>query len=129
MEAELEPGRVRTVIADDSEMIRTLLSFVLGADSGFEVVGQATNGHEALALVEGGGADLLVLDLSMPELDGLEVLERLAERAPPLCIVVYSGWTVPAVERRARELGARDFVTKDVGLTELVARLRAAVAA
>jgi DNA-binding NarL/FixJ family response regulator len=125
VEPELNP--VRTVIADDSELIRRLLSSVLEGEPGFAVVGEAANGHEALALVEGDSVDLLVLDLSMPELDGLEVLERLAATGREVCTVVYSGWTVEAVERRARALGARDFVTKDVPLSELIGRLRAAV--
>jgi DNA-binding NarL/FixJ family response regulator len=114
------------VVADDNELVRRLVVTALARETDFEVVGEATTGLEALERAEDGDVDLLVLDISMPGLDGLEVLERLQSSRPALCVVVYTGLTFAAVEREARRLGARDVVTKDVPLAELLLRLRAA---
>jgi len=119
-------ARLRLGIADDNDGIRAMLSVILSMEPDFEVVGEAANGTEALALAEQNGLDLLVLDLSMPELDGLEVLERLRTSRPELPVVVYTGMTQDGVERKAHALGARDVVLKGVAPDELVDRLRAA---
>jgi two-component system response regulator DesR len=68
----------------------------------------------------------VLLDLSMPELDGLEVIARLRKTRPALRIAVLTGHAAPDVERRARELGAHEFIVKGTPPGEIVARLRAA---
>ena len=119
-------NRLRLGIADDNDGIRAMLTAVFSLEPDFEIVGEAANGAQALELAERDGLDLLLLDLSMPELDGLEVLERLSSSRPDLPVVVYTGMTGDGVERRAQSLGARDVVLKGVPPTELVDRLRAA---
>jgi DNA-binding NarL/FixJ family response regulator len=120
------PRRIRTALADDNAGIRMMLTVILSVEPDFEVVGEAADGAAALALAEHGDVDLLVLDLSMPELDGLEVLQRLRETRPKLRVVVYTGMTHDGVERKAQSLGARDVVIKGVPPAELVERLRKA---
>jgi two-component system response regulator DesR len=115
---------VRTALADDNAGIRVMLAAILAAEPDFEIVGEAENGPEAVALGERGDVDLLVLDLSMPGLDGLEVLERLRRSAPSVRVVVYTGVTHAGVEQKAQSLGARDVVVKGVPPAELVDRLR-----
>ena len=122
------PGPLRTVIADDNDAIRLLLRTILSLDPDFEVVGEARTGPEAIDVVMAGGVDLLVLDLSLPELDGLEVLERLGRTSPEVRVVVFSGLTREGVERQARSLGARDFIVKGVEPAVLLERLRAVAA-
>lgn len=119
---------LRTVIADDNDAIRALLAAILLPEPDFELVAEARDGAEALEFAEQEGVDLLVLDLSLPELDGLEVLQQLRKSRPDVRAVVYSGVRHAGVEERARALGALDFIVKGVGPDELIDRLRAAAA-
>jgi DNA-binding NarL/FixJ family response regulator len=120
------PARVRTLVADDNAGIRQLLATLLSLEPDFELVGEAEDGRAALESAGDAEIDLLVLDLSMPHLDGLEVLEQLAVSRPDLCVVVYTGMASEAVAERALALGARDVVVKGAAPEELVERLRAA---
>jgi CheY-like chemotaxis protein len=122
-----EKPATRVVVADDNDGIRLLVSTILSVEGDFSIVGEARTGVEAVAVAEAAGVDLLVLDLSMPELDGLEVLERLRSTRPELAVVVYTGLTRDGVVEQARRLGARDVVVKGVDPLVLVQRLRAAV--
>jgi two-component system response regulator DesR len=126
--AEPADGRapVRVLIADDHDGIRFLLATVLSLEDDFEVVAQAATGTAAVAAAEAEDVDLIVLDLSMPELDGLEVLERVAAAGRDIRVVVYTGLTHERVVERARALGARDVLTKGMPLPVVVDRLREA---
>jgi DNA-binding NarL/FixJ family response regulator len=119
---------LRILIADDNAALRTLLHTLLALEPDFEVVGEAEDGRRALELVEQSSPDLLLLDIAMPELDGLEVLEQLRERERRPRVLVYTGFASPEVERSARELGAVDVVVKGLDPTLLIDRLRAAAA-
>jgi len=118
----------RVLIADDNDAIRLMLSALLSVERDFAVAGEAANGVQAIELAEREGVDLLVLDLSMPELDGLEVLERLRVSRPELRVAVYSGHAAPETEGVVLELGAVDFILKGTPPDELVGRLRLAAA-
>lgn len=112
------------MIADDNDGIRVLLRTLLELEGDFVVVGEAADGAEALHLLAGEEVDLLVLDLSMPVRDGLEVLEELTGESSPR-VAVFTGHAAPQVEARARALGARDVIRKGVPPGEIVRRLRA----
>lgn len=116
--------RHRLIVADDADAIRMLLRAVLELEPDFELVGEASDGLEAIDLVQRHEVDLLLVDLSMPVLDGLETIQRLRVSHPQLRVVVYTGHASPQIEERARALGAADFVLKGTGPDELVARLR-----
>lgn len=103
---------IRVVIADDARDIRMLVRLELQRDARFDVVGEAADGIEALAVVDDTTPDALLLDLGMPNMDGLEVLEHLHERAAPPPVVVFSGFTNPAIVDRAMALGAAGFIDK-----------------
>ena len=115
---------LRIVVADDSLAVRTMLVALLSAEPDFVVAGEAETGTAALRVVAAAPVDLLLLDLSMPELDGLEVLERLRESHPKPRVVIYSGHSARSVRRRAEELGAADFILKGTEPEELLERLR-----
>ena len=70
---------IRVLLADDEELVRTGLRLILGTEPDLEVVGEAANGREAVGLARSTEADVLLLDLRMPELDGLAVLRQLAD--------------------------------------------------
>jgi DNA-binding NarL/FixJ family response regulator len=113
----------RVVIADDNDGIRALLRVLIELDDRMLVVGEARDGREALELVEAQRPDLLLLDLSMPELDGLQVLWEIRERALTPKVLVYSGFTAPNIREAALRAGADDFLTKGAEPREIVDRL------
>jgi DNA-binding NarL/FixJ family response regulator len=119
---------IRTVIADDAQDLRVLIRVTLERDPRFTVVGEAADGEEALSVVDAQRPDLLVLDLAMPRMDGLEVLSHLHERSEPPPVVVLSGFTNDAMIRKAMSLGATAYIPKGRNITDLPDLFAAAVA-
>ena len=109
--SEERPPR-RVVVADDSPSLRTLLTTLLSLEPGFEVAGVAADGAEAVEIVLRVRPDLLLLDLAMPRVDGLQVIEQLKDQLPELRIVVFSGYTSSELEQAARDRGAAAYVRK-----------------
>lgn len=112
----------RVVLAEDNLPLRTLLRFAVDADPRFEVVGEAADGVETLELLESQDPDLLLLDLSMPIMDGLEVLEKLVHRARPV-VAVLTGFEDPDLEQQVLQAGASIYLTKGSAFDGLVDRL------
>jgi DNA-binding NarL/FixJ family response regulator len=102
---------IRLLIADDHEVIRTGLATLL-AGSDIEIVAQAENGKEALKLAEQTKPDVILLDIRMPEGDGLATLEKLRAKVPASRVVMLSTYDNPTYIARAVALGANDFVLK-----------------
>ncbi|NOK34608.1 chemotaxis response regulator protein-glutamate methylesterase [Corallococcus exercitus] len=105
---------IRVLVVDDAAVVRRQVSLLLGADPGLEVVATAPNGRIALAKVEQFQPDVVLLDLEMPELDGLATLKLLRQRDPDLPVVMFSALTERGgmLTLEALALGARDYVTK-----------------
>lgn len=107
-------AKIRLMIVDDSALIRRLLADVLTGDPMLEVVGQAPNGRVALEKLSFFNPDLVVLDVEMPEMDGLETLAEIRKRQPRLPVIMFSSITergaIVTLEALAR--GANDYVTK-----------------
>jgi DNA-binding NarL/FixJ family response regulator len=114
---------IRVFLADDERLIRQGFRKLLELDGALEVVGEAADGAEALALVPAARADVLLLDVRMPRCSGLEVLERLGEDRPPT--LVLTTFDDAELLLRSVRAGARGFLAKDVSLDELVAAIRA----
>lgn len=115
---------VRVVLADDTADIRLLTRTVLDLDGGFEVVGEASTGTEAVALVRELSPDVIVLDLAMPEMDGLQALPVIRRESPATRVVVMSGFERAALGPEAFALGAAEYVYKGSPLSDLVSVLR-----
>lgn len=98
------------LVVDDDPEIVTLLSKIL-LNEGYNVM-DAQNGLEALRKVEKGGIDLVILDLIMPEMGGIEVLKRLGDIAPKLPVIVLTGHGDLQTAREAMMLGAYEYITK-----------------
>jgi DNA-binding NarL/FixJ family response regulator len=113
------------VIADDEAPLRGLLRILIERDGRFAVLGEAADGRATLTLVDELDPDLLVLDLGLPELDGLQVLERLGDRPRPRTVVL-TGFDDPTIHATARELGAVSCLTKGRDFTEVLDVLAAA---
>jgi len=122
-----EQPAIRVVIADDTRDMRLLLSLALELAGGFEVVGEAANGEEAIAQATAHRPDVVLLDLAMPVLDGLQALPGIRAGAPDALVVVLSGFGADAMGVEAVRLGAATYVQKGVNPTELAEQLRALV--
>jgi DNA-binding NarL/FixJ family response regulator len=118
---------IRVVIADGHPFYRHGLAKLLTA-SGIEVVGEAANGWAAIKAVEKASPDVLVLDLSLPGLDGPEVLRLLTRRSPPTPVLVLSSSADEADVSAAIGNGADGYVLKDGPVKEVVAGIRAVAA-
>src|SRR5690606_25775555 len=105
---------VRAMIVDDSPTVRGLLRRLLGGDPEIEIVAAAGNGSAALTALKGIPADVIVLDIEMPVMDGLTALPLLLETRPGVQIVIASTLTRRNAEisLKALSLGAADYVTK-----------------
>lgn len=104
------PNKFTILVVDDDPEIVTLLSKILLSE-GYNVI-NAQNGLEALRKVEKGGIDLVILDLIMPEMGGIEVLKRLGDIAPKLPVIVLTGHGDLQTAREAMMLGAYEYITK-----------------
>lgn len=113
------------VIADDEPGLRRLLCILADRDGRFTVVGEAADGQGALDLVDACDPDLLLLDLGLPRLDGLQVLERLDRQQRPRTVVL-TGFDDPATHRSARELGAAECLVKGRDFAQVLDALAAA---
>jgi DNA-binding NarL/FixJ family response regulator len=112
--------RLKLLLADDHQIVRQGLQALLGAQPDFEVVGEAADGPEAVRLTERLRPDVLILDLTMPGLNGLEVAREVARRAPRTRVVILSMHSDGAYVLEAIRAGALAYVLKDAGADELV---------
>jgi DNA-binding NarL/FixJ family response regulator len=117
---------VRVVLADDHPVVRDGLRGMLTGAAGIEVVGEAADGVEAVAVVRATRPDVLLLDLRMPGGDGLEAIAAL--RGDPVRVLVLSTFATGRDVAAALEAGATGYVVKDTPADQLVAALRAAAA-
>lgn len=110
----------KVLIADDHAMVREGLRHILTSASGFEVVGEARDGPSTIALVRSTPAQVLVLDLSMPGRNGVELIKQIKEERPFLRILVLTMHAEQQYAVRAFRAGASGYLTKESASTELV---------
>ncbi|MEV7315919.1 response regulator transcription factor [Streptomyces microflavus] len=116
---------VRVIVADDEEMVRTALRAILGAEEGMEVVGEAATGAEAVSVVRALRPDVVLMDVRMPEIDGIRATEQiLATLADPPRIVVVTTFENDAYVYDALHAGAAGFLLKRSAAEELVQAVR-----
>jgi PAS domain S-box-containing protein len=111
------------VIVDDAPDVRSVLRTRLRVSGAFDVVGEAADGMQAVAVAAEQQPTVMLLDVSMPVMDGLEALPRIREVSPLTRVVLFSGFEEQGLVDRARALGAADFFEKSVPLDLLVERL------
>jgi len=115
---------MRVLIADDHRIVRDGLRLLLDSEPDVEIVAEAETGREALEQIAESAPDVVLLDLRMPDMDGYEVLEAVAEMEHPPGVVVLTMNDDLAFVRRAIQLGADGFLVKSVGRDELIRALR-----
>jgi DNA-binding NarL/FixJ family response regulator len=111
--------RIRVVLVDDVPELRLLVRLTLEEDPAIEVVGEAANGREGVEVVEKTDPDLVLLDLSMPDMDGLEAIPLMRRRAPNARVVVLSGHEAGRVSLEALDQGASRYINKATGLATI----------
>jgi DNA-binding NarL/FixJ family response regulator len=115
---------VRVLVADDSDGVRELVVLLLDMESDFTVVGQARDGLEAIERARELQPDLIVLDVSMPRLDGITALPEIRSASSQSRVVMFTGMAEPALEREAKQAGADALLAKELGASTLVEKLR-----
>jgi DNA-binding NarL/FixJ family response regulator len=120
---------IRVMIADDQAMVRTGFGMIIGAQPDMEVVGEAADGVEAVALARRLKPDVALFDIRMPRMDGLEALRLLAGPgvADPIKVVVVTTFDLDEYVHQALRNGAAGFLLKDSGPALLIEAVRAAV--
>ena len=111
---------VRVLVVDDHPAFRKALTSALGLVEGFEVAGEAGGGVAACSEADDIHPDVVLMDLSMPDLSGIDAMRKIHEHQPDLPVVILTAHADPGVEREARAAGASGFLAKGVGLEDLV---------
>ena len=114
------PPSVRVLIADDEELFGNALEVILEADERIEVVGRALNGRQAVALAQELDPDVVLIDLSMPGVDGFDAIREMVEHDGARRVVVLSGSASPDDRARAFAAGAYAYLTKERIADDLV---------
>ena len=117
-------GSIRLMLCDDHRIILDGLQGLLGNTPDLEVVGTATNGAEVLELLEHIAADVLLMDINMPVMDGFQALERLKKQGASVKVIMLTMHDEAGVAQQAIEKGAKGYVVKDSGKDELLLAIR-----
>jgi DNA-binding NarL/FixJ family response regulator len=116
--------RLRVLVADDHRLILEAIRLVLDETEDIEIVGEATSGSQVLPLIGRTDPDLVLLDISMPEMDGLTCLDRIQKHHPGTCVVILSSHDDPETIASALARGAKSFIGKLVDPRDLPSALR-----
>lgn len=114
----------RVVLADDNQSFRGTLKAILSLQPDVEIIGEAATGRDAIRQVTKLRPDVLVLDIRLPDYDGLEVLRRLRQAGDQTRVVVLSLWDNAEYRRTAKEQGASAYVVKGAAFTQLLPVIR-----
>ena len=120
--------QIRILLADDHNVIRRGLRALLEKQAEFSVVGEASDGREAVAIAESQSVDVAVLDIGMPLLNGIEAAQRIAAKRPQTAIVVLSMHSDEAYVLRALKAGARGYILKDSAEGDLIQAIKSVFA-
>ena len=120
--------KIRILLADDHALVRHGFRMILAAESDMEIVGEAANGRDAVETAERLRPDVVVMDVAMPELNGIEATRRLAETAPRTRVLALSMHKDSVYVREILRAGARGYLLKDAFDRDLLAAVRAVAA-
>ncbi|WP_344533597.1 response regulator transcription factor [Streptomyces albiaxialis] len=128
MNGSNEKRPLRVIVADDQAAVREPLATVLGLAEDIDVVAAAADGNEVLETVAAGPVDVVLMDLRMPVLDGIEATRRLSEEHPEVAVVVLTTFADDDSILGALSAGARGYLTKNAGRQDIVRAIRTAAA-
>jgi two-component system, NarL family, response regulator NreC len=116
--------RLRILVADDHEVMRTGVRALIEQEPGWQVCGTATNGQEAVEVARKLKPDVVVLDMTMPELDGLEALREIKRALPNTEVVIFSAYHSEEVIEQLFDAGAKSYIQKSDASRHLVAAIK-----
>jgi DNA-binding NarL/FixJ family response regulator len=119
-EADVDGGAIRVLIVDDDALVRAGLRMMLGGASGIEVVGEATDGSEVLGMLDRHRADVILMDLRMPKVDGITAMELVLHQPQPPAVLVLTTFDTDDQVLRALRRGAAGFLVKDTPPADIV---------
>ena len=114
---------IKVLLADDQELIRESLGFVLGAQGDITVVGMAKNGREAIELVRSEKPDVVLMDIRMPEVDGVECTRLIKSAHPNIKVIVLTTFDDDEYVFNALRFGASGYLLKGVSVAQMFARM------
>ncbi|MDD4229526.1 MAG: response regulator transcription factor, partial [Aminobacterium sp.] len=117
-------GKITVVIADDHNLFRESVRKVLDMESDIEVIGEARDGQETIEVVERMSPQIVMLDIRMPKLDGIEVVKKLREKGVNCAFVIITALDGENQITRVSRAGIQGYVLKSSGLAELLTALR-----
>jgi len=117
---------LRLLLVDDHAVVRDGLAAIMQTEPGIELVGTAGSGEEALAVAERRSCEVALVDLLLPDMDGVELTGRLCQRHPGIAVILLTSVADPQRARAALDAGARGYLLKDSGADSLISALRAA---
>ncbi|MFI0356766.1 response regulator [Actinomadura sp. 9N407] len=118
------PDPIRVLIADDQALLRGSLRVLLENSPGFQVAGEAGDGTEAVALAARTGPDVILMDVRMPEMDGIEATRRVCAATPSVRVLILTTFDLDAYVYAALRAGASGFLLKDTVPADLLAAVR-----
>jgi DNA-binding NarL/FixJ family response regulator len=118
-------GPIRVLLADDHAIVRNGVAQILTEEGGISVVAQAADGAEAVELFARERPDVALIDLRMPKLEGVQVVEQIKEKFPDAAVVILTTYDTDNDIERALRAGAKAYLVKDVSPQELVSCVRA----
>ncbi|HEY5729322.1 MAG TPA: response regulator transcription factor [Anaerolineales bacterium] len=117
---------IKILIADDHLIIRQGLRLILETESDFKLVGEASDGAEAVSMCKKLKPDVVLMDLRMPNMDGLTAIEKLRDEQPEIAVIILTTFNEDELMLRGLQAGARGYLLKDTGRSTLFDTIRAA---
>jgi len=121
------PGKVNVLVVDDHPMVRDGMRGMLSSDRAFEVVGEAANGADALAAVDKLHPDVVLMDIRMPDMDGLQATQQIKAAHPDVSVIMVTMYDDPDYLMEAISAGAAGYLLKDVSRFDLMQTVRTVV--
>ena len=117
--------QIRILLADDHTIMRNGLRLLLERQPGFQVIGEAADGRETVEMTDALRPDVVILDIAMPNLNGLEAARQIASKLPSIAVVILSMHSDESYVLRALKAGARAYLLKDSAESDLIAAIKA----
>jgi two-component system, NarL family, response regulator LiaR len=123
----MSQGIIRILIVDDHAVVRQGLGVLLSVYDDFEFVGEASNGREAVAACEALQPVVILMDLLMPEMNGIEATQIIRQKYPDIRVIALTSFDEPSLKQLAREAGVVGFLLKTASIDDIVQAIRIAV--